>query len=248
MKLFSVITVTYNAAEVLERTLLSVGQQTCRDFEHLIVDGASTDGTLALAARYGHATVCSEPDRGLYDAMNKGVAKARGRYVIFLNAGDTFHSADTLAQVAAALAPSEGSDEWPTVLYGETDVVDLLGNFVRHRRLQAPEALTWRDFRHGMLVCHQSFYVRTDVAQRHPYDWQRYRLSADYEWCIRVMKEPGTILNTHQILTNYLEGGLSVKNHRRSLVERMKAMAVHYGWPVTLVQHVWFVMRALIKQ
>ena len=90
--LFSIITVTYNAATVLPPTLESVREQTFRDFEYLVIDGASTDDTLQLVENAGIATttVWSEPDKGLYDAMNKAIERAQGRYLIFLNAGDAF--------------------------------------------------------------------------------------------------------------------------------------------------------------
>ena len=94
--LISIITITYNAAEVLNPTMDSVNSQTFDDYEHIIIDGASKDDTLLIARRFASARILSEPDRGLYDAMNKGLKMARGQYVIFLNAGDTFHSASTV--------------------------------------------------------------------------------------------------------------------------------------------------------
>lgn len=90
--LFSIITVTYNAAQVLSTTLKSVKEQSFTHFEYLVIDGASTDDTLALVEQAGiaTATVWSEPDKGLYDAMNKAIDRATGQYLIFLNAGDAF--------------------------------------------------------------------------------------------------------------------------------------------------------------
>ena len=102
-----------------------------------------------------------------------------------------------------------------------------------------------------MLVCHQSFYVRTDIARTELYDL-RYRYSADYDWCIRIMKRAERrrlrFLNTHLILTDYLSEGLTTKNHRRSLLERLRLMGRHYGWPRAILQHLWFVIRAIIKR
>ena len=98
---FSVITVTYNAEKVLEDTIQSVIAQTYHHVEYIIVDGASKDGTLSIIDRYRPRihTVVSEPDKGLYDAMNKGIALASGDYLCFLNAGDCFHEDDTLQQM-----------------------------------------------------------------------------------------------------------------------------------------------------
>ena len=99
--LFSIITITFNAAGTLPATLRSVERQTFTDYEYLIVDGASTDGTVAIAQHSAAvSSVTSEPDKGLYDAMNKGLRKARGCYLVFLNAGDAFHEPDTLQKIA----------------------------------------------------------------------------------------------------------------------------------------------------
>ena len=102
--LISVITITYNAATVIAPTLESLNDQSFRNFEHIVVDGASTDNTVALIREMSpDSSVVSEPDKGLYDAMNKGMARARGKYLLFLNAGDSLHSCDTLAAYARAI-------------------------------------------------------------------------------------------------------------------------------------------------
>ena len=143
---FTVVTITYNAERVLQRTLDSVLSQTYEGVEHVIVDGASKDGTLALAERYkqqsdasasGHEVVIlSEPDNGIYDAMNKGLRRATGDYIVFMNAGDAFHAADTLQTVANAI-PSDSS-VLPAVIYGDTAITDGDGHFLHLRRLRHP--------------------------------------------------------------------------------------------------------------
>ena len=110
MKRFSIITISYNAEAVIARTLESVLSQTYEKVEHLIIDGASTDKTLSIVEDYkrrsdasgiGHKVIIqSEPDHGIYDAMNKGLTQALGDYVLYMNAGDFFPSADTLEQIA----------------------------------------------------------------------------------------------------------------------------------------------------
>ena len=244
------MTITYNAAQVLQRTLDSVLQQDYPDIVHLIIDGNSTDGTLQLvddyiqrsnAADNGHRIqVTSEPDHGIYDAMNKGLRSLDGDYVCFLNAGDFLPAPDTVSKIVAALCDT------PAVLYGDTDIVDAEGRFLHHRRLSPPENLTWKSFRHGMLVCHQAFYARTDFAIATPYD-QRYRYSADVDWCIRIMKaaakENVPLLNLHMVVANYTQEGQTTLHHRESLIERFKIMGRHYGWLTTIAMHVWFVFR-----
>lgn len=258
MVVFSIITCTYNAESVLQRTLDSVLEQTYSHVEHIIVDGASTDGTLDMVEAYKQKSdaedwchevrVKSEPDRGLYDAMNKGIQRATGQYVLFLNAGDTFPSADTLELVAESVGEGE---EPPAVLYGDTDVVDDEGRFLRHRRLSPPRRLTWRSFMKGMLVCHQAFYARTDLAKATPYDLH-YRFSADVDWCIRIMRLARRrrlpMRNVGAVVVNFLDGGMTTTNHRASLKERFHVMAHHYGFVPTVIMHAWFVVRSLFKK
>ena len=258
MVVFSIITCTYNAESVLQRTLDSVLEQTYSHVEHIIVDGASTDATLDRVEVYKQKSdaedwchevrVKSEPDRGLYDAMNKGIQRATGQYVLFLNAGDTFPSADTLELVAESVGEGE---EPPAVLYGDTDVVDDEGRFLRHRRLSPPRRLTWRSFMKGMLVCHQAFYARTDLAKATPYDLH-YRFSADVDWCIRIMRLARRrrlpMRNVGAVVVNFLDGGMTTTNHRASLKERFHVMAHHYGFVPTVIMHAWFVVRSLFKK
>ena len=212
---FSIITVTYNAGAVIEDTIQSVITQTYKNIEYIIVDGASTDKTMSIVNRYREHihTVVSEPDRGLYDAMNKGIRLATGDYVCFLNAGDELHEDDTLQLIVHSLT---GLTELPDVIYGRTAIVDEEGHFLRMRRLEPPENLTWRSFSQGMLVCHQAFFARRDRAV--PYDL-RYRFSADFDWCIRVMKQSTVLHNTRLTLIDYLNEGMTTRNHRASLRE-----------------------------
>ncbi|MBO4451981.1 MAG: glycosyltransferase [Bacteroidaceae bacterium] len=243
----SIITVTYNAELVLGRTLESVAMQTYRGFvEHIIVDGASKDRTLELARTYKQehpeiaVTLVSEPDKGLYDAMNKGLKLAKGEFVCFLNAGDRLHDKMTLEDIF----DNAEHPEQIGVIYGDTNIVDNHGNYLRQRHLNAPEQLTWRSFQEGMLVCHQSFYARRTLCP--PYDLQ-YRFSSDVDWCIRVMKageEQGlTNLNMHSVLTDYLDGGMTLKNHRASLIERFRIMVHYYGLMTTVWNHFLFLFR-----
>jgi glycosyltransferase involved in cell wall biosynthesis len=247
---FSIITVTFNAEKVIEDTIQSIVTQTYKNIEYLLIDGGSTDRTLEIAGRYREHIhyLCSEPDRGLYDAMNKGLAHATGDYVCFLNAGDCLHEDDTLF-----LMVRRWNDEWaqhpelpvPDVLYGETAIVDAQGHFVRMRRLAAPKQLNWKSFRHGMLVCHQAFFARRELAPQ--YDL-RYRYSADFDWCIKVMKQARSLFNTGLTVVDYLQEGLTTRHHKASLRERYQIMCCHYGRLSTLLFHAWFVVRSFLKK
>ena len=247
--LFSIITVTFNAREALEVTARSVKNQNFSDWEHLIVDGASTDGTVELAEQYAtevndsvhekKVKLWSEPDNGLYDAMNKGISRAHGQYLIFLNAGDTFHDDDTLMLIS--LEASVGN---PGAIYGQTRLVSGVHDRVYSgdRHLRAPERLTWKSLRWGMLVCHQAMAVRRDLVG--PYDLT-YRYSADYDWMIRSLKRAGNdgARYIDDYLIDYLDEGVTTKTHRASLKERYRIMCRHYGTPGTLVRHGWFALR-----
>ncbi|RRD02525.1 glycosyltransferase family 2 protein [Prevotella sp. OH937_COT-195] len=261
---FSIITVTYNAAEVSGRTFESVAGQTYPAVEHIIVDGASTDGTLAVAEEYrlrsdeacnGHCVLInSEPDSGIYDAMNKGLERATGNYVLFMNAGDTFASPRTLAEITekACLDVKENERRLlPAVIYGDTDIYDAGGNFVCHRHLSAPRRLSWRSFVKGMLVCHQAFYARADIAARITYNL-KYKYSADVDWCIQIMKDAERnalpMVNVNQVVAHYLQEGRTTQNHRASLKERYDVMCRHYGTFTTLFMHVCFAFRDLKRR
>ena len=267
------VTITYQAAKVLQRTLDSVLEQDYPEITHLIIDGASTDGTIEMVNDYiersnasenGHKVLLmSEPDNGIYDAMNKGLRSLDGDYVCFLNAGDYLPAPDIASRINAQCSMfnvqwsmvngqcSMVNGQSPAVLYGDTDIVDGEGRFLHHRRLAPPEHLTWKSFRHGMLVCHQAFYARTDFAIATPYN-QKYRYSADVDWCIRIMKaaakENVPLLNLHMVVANYTEEGQTTIHHRESLIERYKVMESHYGRISTFLMHCWFVVRAVFKK
>lgn len=241
--LVSIVTITYNAAGVLAPTMQSVGSQGFGGFEHIIVDGASTDGTVELARSLGTPSlrVVSEPDRGLYDAMNKGLHMARGKYVLFLNAGDTFADSGTLQRYADAAAAD------PDIIYGDTVITDAEGNVLRPRHLSAPRRLTRRSFAAGMLICHQAFMVRRELAP--DYDL-RYRFSADYDWTVKCIAAtvPERCADLRCVAIHYLDDGMTEKNKRASLLERFDVMRRHYGLATALWRHFTFVPRALLRR
>ena len=241
---FSIITVTYNAGKVLEDTIQSVITQTYKNVEYIIVDGKSTDGTMDIVNRYREHihTIVSEPDKGLYDAMNKGIDLATGDYLCFLNAGDELHEDDTLQLIVHSL---NGEKELPDVIYGETAIVDEEGHFLRMRRLSTPEHLTWKSFQHGMLVCHQAFMPRRDLAVKYNL---KYRFSADFDWCIRIMKKSRILHNTHLTIIDYLNEGMTTRNHKASLKERFHIMCHHYGTASTIMRHMGFAVRMVYKK
>ncbi len=239
---FSIITVVYNGESLLPGTMQSVLQQTYANIEYLVIDGNSRDNSLNIirdfAAKMPNLRWISEPDKGLYDAMNKGLQMATGDFVWFLNSGDHLH-ADTTVEHCAALVTAQTD-----VLYGETllvnDARQPAGTMSELSTRHLPAHLHWLDYLGGMLVVHQSFVARRSLAPAYRTD----NLCADYDWCIRILKQSRESVNTGLILTNYLMGGLSKQRHRQSLRDRFAVMREHFGLVPTLLAHGWMVLRA----
>lgn len=241
--LFSIITITYNASPTIGVTMKSVAAQTCKLYEHIVVDGASTDATVELAQRFAtdRTAIISEPDRGLYDAMNKGLGMATGDYVIFLNAGDAFAADTTLELIADTIV----DNDYPGIVYGRTRLVDSSRKFVGMRHLEAPEVLTVESFADGMVVCHQAFIVLRKLVDN--YDL-RYRYSADYEWCLRCLQRSKRNVYIPEIIIDYLNEGVTTRNHFASLRERFRIMCHYYGVIPTVWRHVGFFFRNLKRK
>lgn len=254
---FTIITPVFNAENEVEATLKSVREQSYPLVEHIILDNCSTDNTVSLCFNYKQQNdeaqsshdvkVITEPDKGLYDAMNKGIEMASNDYIVFLNAGDRLPQSDTLETIAANVGEGESL---PAVLYGDTEIISREGRVIGKRHKRPPQNLSWRSFKWGMLVCHQAFYALTDIAKQTPYNLN-YKYSSDVDWCIRIMKtaakEKRPLRNVNQVIAHFLEGGMSMKHHKASLEERFQLMRHHYGLPTTLFTHCCFAVKKIIE-
>ena len=231
----SVITVVFNGEKHIGRTIESVVGQSYKQVEYIIVDGKSTDKTLDVIGRYkGVDQLISEPDSGLYDAMNKALKLATGDYVWFLNSGDQVYGLDTVEQMIAGLTGM------PDIIYGGTMIIDEQQIEVGDRRLKPPAKLTWKSFRQGMVVCHQSIIVKREIAPEYNLE---YRFSADIDWAIRASKSARLIHNSGLILSKFLEGGLTRHNIKAGLRERFMIMTGFYGFIPTVLRHFVFGIR-----
>lgn len=241
--LFSIITVTYNAEKTLPATLESLSRQTCRLYEHILVDGGSSDSTVELcrSAALPDARIISERDNGLYDAMNKGLGLAQGDYVMFLNAGDSLTSPDTLDLLARAIM----DNDYPGIVYGQTRIVDSSRRVLGSRHLRAPEKLTLASFADGMVVCHQAFVVLRKLTDSFN---TSYRYSADYDWCIRCLQRSKRNEYVDTDIVDYLFEGVTTANRRKSLIERFRIMCRYYGVLPTLWRHFKFIPRFLNRR
>lgn len=226
----SVITIVYNNVKDIERTMLSILNQSYSNIEYIVIDGASNDGTLDVIKKYEDriAKLISEKDKGIYDAMNKGLALATGDYVLFMNSGDEIYEPETVANIFAT-APNAD------IYYGETEMYDENWKSLGRRRHQAPEHFTWESFKYGMSISHQAIYIKRSLTE--PYNLQ-YKYSADIDWIIKIAKKASSIVNTHLYVAKYLVGGMSKKKHRESLKERFQIFSHYYGLVSNIINHV----------
>ena len=245
MPKFSIITIVYNGEYFIEGTMQSVLNQTFTDYEYIIIDGASIDSTVSLIQDFAQNTPLpikwiSEPDKGLYDAMNKGLRLATGDFLLFLNAGDRLFEATTLEKIAAACTPTTD------ILYGETMLVDDTRKHIGTRTditvQKLPKKLTWRSMRLGMVVCHQSFLPARKTAP--PY--LDNNLAADIDWVIKCLKKAENTTNTHTIISEYLMGGVSKKKHQQSLRDRYAVLKTHFGVVGNFLNHILITLRAVV--
>jgi glycosyltransferase involved in cell wall biosynthesis len=240
----SIITITFQAEEYIARTLESIESQGLRnDFEYIIIDGNSQDQTMNIIqnASIKPDLLISENDQGIYDAMNKGLEKATSEYILFMNAGDQFSSREALKTILYHLS------ENPDILYSDANFVDLKGHFMGKRSEatphKLPQNLTWKDFKFGMLICHQAFVCKKSIA---PYFSLEYQLSSDIDWEIECLKAAHKINYMPEPICNYLMGGASVKNLRKSWLERFQVLSRHYGLLQTIMNHLIIIFRGIL--
>jgi glycosyltransferase involved in cell wall biosynthesis len=227
----SVVTVCLNAATVLEQTMLSVLAQSGIALEFLVLDGGSTDGSLGIIGKYADRLAWwhSAPDDGIYPAMNLALERTRGDWVMFMNAGDGFVSADALARMFAAV-PAEAGVVYGHHLYRQEDGSD------GYRRAVDFE-VTWQRLQTGALgydwvagiPAHQATAVRRDLLQRLRFD-TRYRLAADHDLLFRARREQVRFFNCDELIAVYDGGGRSLGNFRRCHQE-WAAIARSHGDP-----------------
>jgi len=239
MPLISIVTVCFNAQQFIEKTIQSIVNQTFKDVEYIIVDGASKDKTLEIIKKYESkiSKLISEPDNGLYDAMNKGIEMSTGKYILFINAGDAFHSNTSLQQVFDHCSQSD-------VIYGDTLITDSNWEIKGKRRLSPPKKLKYKDFSKGMLVSHQSFIAKKELAEL--YD-TNYKYSADFDWTIKILKKAKTICNASVPIAHFMEGGQTSKTIIPGLIERFIIMKKHYGLSRTIFMHFFILLRLFLQ-
>ncbi|MBQ5576737.1 MAG: glycosyltransferase [Bacteroidales bacterium] len=222
MTKISIITVVYNSEKYIRRTIESIVGQDYPAIEYIIIDGKSKDTTMQIVNEYRDriAVVVSEPDKGLYDAMNKGLRLATGSYVLYINSGDALSSPTLLSDIFNNV-PADSD-----VIYGDTQITDEDGNILHNRRHRPPEQLTWRDYKRGMLVCHQSFIAKRTLCDE--YD-TRYRYAADFDWCLNILLKSRVVTNYGKDISLFMDGGQTKRTIVPGLKERYRIMCKYYG-------------------
>ena len=208
----SIITITYNSAKTIQRALESVQSQTYQDIEHIIVDGASKDGTRELIEAYAkkHTNVrwISEPDKGIYNALNKGIHLATGDVIGFVHSDDILYAPDSISHIAEAFAQQDIQ-----VVYGDLQYVRE-GKVTRRWRSNDfnPASL-----KYGWMCPHPTMYVRREVYQQvGDYD-EWFSISADYDMILRIFKSGFKSKYLPEVLVSMEVGGASNKNTRARL-------------------------------
>jgi len=213
----SIITINYN--NELEKTIQSVISQKCKDYEFLIIDGASTDGSEKSPYQYKNNIdyFVSEKDTGVYNAMNKGAQKAYGDYLYFLNAGDTFESSDTLGKVVKELDKVD-------MLYGNIRIVSKKGkkNIVKKKKLDR------KNIKLGKKVSQQVVFVRRELFNKLGGLDERYRVAADFDLLCKVFENAKDIRYIDEVICDYDDGGIS-SNLRKSYNDTGRVIKERYG-------------------
>lgn len=192
--LISIITVVYNGEKFLEQTIQSVISQTYNNIEYIIIDGGSTDGTVDIIKKYEKhlAYWVSEKDEGIYDAMNKGLKVATGKYVAFINADDWY--AENVLEVVAKYMQKSQAD----FIAGKIKIIDENMGTSVVRKSNFDE--------YGKNIHHQASFIKTDLIRAKPFN-TKYRLAADRDMIIRVLKQEVSTLFIDVVISNFREGG-----------------------------------------
>ena len=208
----SVVTVCYNAGDILEDTIKSVVSQTYGDMEYIIIDGASSDGTVDVIKKYSDKITywVSEPDKGIYDAMNKGILAATGDYIIFMNAGDRFANSSVVENVASRLNGA-------TVVTGRWHRCYKDGSM----KIGSPSKIARLSV--DMPICHQATFVKLSYHKANPFDTD-YKYSADYNFFYKAWKKGENFSVIDECIADFIvDHGASSDNVSASILERKLA-------------------------
>ena len=211
----SIITVCYNSASTIINTLHSVAQQSNSNIEHVVIDGGSKDGTVDLVRQHGThvSTLVSEPDRGIYDAMNKGLRASSGDLICFLNADDRYSHTEVLASVSQQMEHENLDALLGDVAFFHADAPDRMVRRYRSARFK-PERLGW-----GWMPSHPALFVRRAVFDRVGPFRTDLKIAGDYDWVVRAFKAADLRYQYRsEVLVHMQIGGISTRGWRNTLL------------------------------
>jgi glycosyltransferase involved in cell wall biosynthesis len=239
----SIITPCFNSASTIRDTIESVLSQKNVDLEYIIVDGASTDGTLAIAREYESriAKIISEPDRGVYDAMNKGISAATGEIIGILNSDDVYASSDVLARVAREFREKKSDICYGDIVYVSREDTD------KKTRVWKSRAYSDRKMRSGWAIPHPAFFVRAGAYTQWGAYRSEFRIAGDYELMLRFLYiGKASVSYIPETLACMREGGLSGASLRHR-IEGWKELA--RAWRVNgLSTPSFFIIRRVLSK
>ena len=179
----SIITVSYNSINTIERTILSVLKQTYTNIEYILIDGNSVDGTFDIIKRYSHNIYksISEKDNGIYDAMNKGLRIASGDIICFLNSDDIFYNNNIITEVVAEFKFTDYQ-----IVYG--DVVLFKENIYKITRYYSSKNFNYKMLKFGLMPAHQAMFIKRDVFIKYGLFSVNFKIAGDFDWVARVFK------------------------------------------------------------
>lgn len=216
-KLITIISVSYNCENAVEKTIESLAAQTYKDFEYLIIDGKSSDKTVEKIEKYRRVfknmRIISEPDKGIYDAMNKGVSRATGKYIFFLNFGDWFHDENVLENVVQEMKSNAD------IYYGNIEKDDTI-------IIQKNKATLFNCIYREYMVCHQSIFAKKDLLKKYPFDLA-YKVCADRDWLIKNLQDSCKIEYLNTIICNYDTHGQS--SDPKMFMKESERVSFKYG-------------------
>jgi len=246
----SIITITYNAEKFLEKTMLSILNQSNHNFEYWLIDGGSKDQTVPLIEKMSERIASgeflgvdpsqfkwiSEPDKGLYDAMNKGINLSTGDFIWFVNAGDKIYDKDILQKIEDLIEIEPECD----FIYGQSIMIDEEDQELGERHKIAPRVLRLNHFLNGLVVCHQSILIRKDIVS--PFNLQ-YSIASDYNWTIQSFKKSQCRGYIDQYISRFMIAGVSSQKRKLAWKERFMIMKNHFGIFKTLWAHALIIIR-----
>ena len=236
--LITVITVVLNDRKHISQTIESVINQSFKNFEYIIVDGGSTDGTLDIIKKYNENIdlLISEPDNGIYDAMNKGISFSNGRYIYFLNSGDKIINKTCFYDLSTQLKNNHD------ILYGNINIIDSnnVGNIQEHKSFKRINLLK-------KTICHQAIFFKKEIFSQIGVFNLDYKIKSDYEWLLRYYFNYGRrkVFHIQYTIADYLTGGISF-NNEKDKIEKYVILKIYFS-KIEIILYQIFNLKSFIR-